>query len=153
MVVILRWKRSRVGVWGSDWFGASNRPRWWNGEWCFRYSITLLEFTFNFRPYLYVEAQIFNATKRKTHTRTCRMYSSIISFSFMFFVVVVFIHDFSRSNACFHSFCCHPGKIDGLFFKCIRKTCIHVVEPAFDLHLLTLDELLWCALHRAALKY
>lgn len=39
------------------------------------------------------------------------------------------------------------------FFKCIRKTCIHVVEPAFDLHLLTLDELLWCALHCSALKY
>lgn len=30
---------------------------------------------------------------------------------------------------------------------------MHVVEPAFDLHLLTLDECLWHALHCAALKY
>lgn len=30
---------------------------------------------------------------------------------------------------------------------------MHVVECAFDLHLLTLDELLWHALHCTALKY
>lgn len=39
------------------------------------------------------------------------------------------------------------------FLKCIRKTCIHVVEPAFDLHLLASDELLWRTLHCAVLKY
>lgn len=39
------------------------------------------------------------------------------------------------------------------FLKCIRKTCIHVVEPAFDLHLLASDELLWRTLHCAILKY
>lgn len=30
---------------------------------------------------------------------------------------------------------------------------MHVVECAFDLHLLTLDELLWHTLHCTALKY
>lgn len=39
------------------------------------------------------------------------------------------------------------------FLKCIRKTCIHVLEPDFDLHLLASDELLWRTLHCAVLKY
>lgn len=39
------------------------------------------------------------------------------------------------------------------FLKCIRETCIHVLEPAFDLHLLASDELLWRTLHCVGLKY
>lgn len=43
MAVILRWKRSRVDLWGSDWFGASHYPCRWNRKWYIIHSTTLTD--------------------------------------------------------------------------------------------------------------
>lgn len=70
----------------------------------------------------------------------CKVFHMLVFFFFLILVTQIFAHPL------------HPAKIDG-FYLCICIRCMYAVEPAFDLHLLTLNEPLLHTLHCSVLKY
>lgn len=87
-----------------------------------------------------MEAQIFNEQTATEHAEGIS-YLSYLLMTTHDQMHVVFTHSAAIQE-----------RLTG-FLQCMRKTCIHVVEPAFDLHLLASDELPWRTLHCAVLKY